>query len=202
MVMGKRPEVKTASVAMSAIDALGLAEQMVNALARVPFRPLPAGRDRGIRRVGMAVTREVVRSFIGYCSALPIEEFRSIELLLDDLSRVVMAPVVALQQVTAAAETVGGVPGIWYRPRRSRPPGQILYLHGGGNIGTSPTMYAYFTAVMANVTGCEIFVPDYRLAPEFPFPAGIEDAVTVAKAMLANELLVEYNDDPNVSSIK
>jgi epsilon-lactone hydrolase len=188
MVMAKRPEVKTTSASVSTIDTLGLAQQMLNALARVPFRPLPGGYDRRVERIGASVTREVMRTFMGYCSALPIEEFRSLELLLDDLCHLVMAPVVALQRVTMVPDTLGGVPGVWYRPRGSRPAGHMFYIHGGGHIGTSPTMYAYFTAVLANVTGCEVFVSDYRLAPEFPFPAGLEDAVAVARALLERDL--------------
>jgi acetyl esterase/lipase len=60
----------------------------------------------------------------------------------------------------------------------------MLYLHGGGYIGTSPTMYAAFTAWLAHETACEIFVADYRLAPEFPFPAGVVDARAVVEALL------------------
>ena len=59
----------------------------------------------------------------------------------------------------------------------------IVYLHGGGYVGTSPTMYAAFTATLARATQCEIFVADYRLAPEFPFPAGVEDAMEVVAAL-------------------
>ena len=55
----------------------------------------------------------------------------------------------------------------------------ILYLHGGGYIGTSPQMYAFFTARVCRETGCAVFVADYRLAPEFPYPAGDEDATAV-----------------------
>ena len=60
----------------------------------------------------------------------------------------------------------------------------MLYLHGGGYIGTSPRMYALFTAWLCRQTGCEMFVADLRLAPEFPFPAGLEDAVLVLEALL------------------
>jgi len=62
----------------------------------------------------------------------------------------------------------------------------VLYLHGGGYIGTSPRMYALFTAWLARRTGCEIFVADLRLAPEFPFPAALEDAVLVLESLLAS----------------
>ena len=55
----------------------------------------------------------------------------------------------------------------------------MLYLHGGGYIGTSPNMYAFFTAQVCRQTGCAVFVADYRLAPEFPYPAGAEDASAV-----------------------
>jgi epsilon-lactone hydrolase len=74
---------------------------------------------------------------------------------------------------------LGGVPGILYEPRTTEPEGVILYLHGGGYIGTSPWMYAYFTAYLCRETRCAVFVADYRLAPEFPFPAGLDDATAV-----------------------
>ncbi len=80
---------------------------------------------------------------------------------------------------------MAGVPGIWYRPREVGIRGTILYLHGGGYVGTSPRMYALFVAWLCRRTGCEIFVADLRLAPEFPFPAGLEDAVLVLEALLA-----------------
>ena len=80
---------------------------------------------------------------------------------------------------------MAGVPGIWYRPSGKEARGTFLYLHGGGYIGTSPRMYAAFTAWICRRTGCEVFVADYRLAPEFPFPAGLEDMVLVLEALLA-----------------
>ena len=55
----------------------------------------------------------------------------------------------------------------------------MLYLHGGGYVGTSPRMYAAFVAWLCRRTDCEVFVADLRLAPEFPFPAALEDAVLV-----------------------
>jgi monoterpene epsilon-lactone hydrolase len=76
------------------------------------------------------------------------------------------------------------VRGRWYRPRTSRSGGTILYFHGGGYVGTSPSMYAAFVASLASRTGCEVFVVDYRLAPEFPFPAAINDATAVLTGAL------------------
>ena len=79
---------------------------------------------------------------------------------------------------------VGGVPGMWYRRKGRESLGTVLYLHGGGYIGTAPLMYAAFTGYLARDTGCDVFVADYRLAPEFPFPAGLIDAIAVYEALL------------------
>ena len=184
MVMAQRPEVATAAHPIAAVDAVGLGQQMANALLRVPFRRPLHGSSGMLHNLGQNVTREIVRTFMGYSSSLPIEEFRSIEHGLDWLSKIAMRPVVALEGVDAIEDVIGGVPGIRYRPRQGEPIGHILYLHGGGYVGTSPNMYAFFTARLAAVTQCEVFVADYRLAPEFPFPAGLHDAVSVLESML------------------
>lgn len=184
MVMADRPDVRTASTPIAAVDTVGLAQQMVNALIRVPFRQPWRGSSSLAHNLGQNVTREVIRTFMGYASSLPIEEFRSIEALLDRLSDVALSPVVALRGVSTETTTIASVPGIWYRPKGvekdgAEPVGRVLYLHGGGYVGTSPHMYAAFTAQIAATTRCEVFVADYRLAPEFPFPAGLEDALAI-----------------------
>lgn len=183
MVMADRPQVRTASAPIAAVDTLGLAQQLTNALVRVPFRSPWQGASGVAHNVAVHVTREVVRTFMGYSSSLPIEEFRSIERGLDGLAKFALRPVVAAEGVTQSVDEVGGVPGVWYRPRDTEALGTILYLHGGGYVGTSPNMYAFFTARLAATTQCDVFVADYRLAPEFPFPAGLDDAVAVADAL-------------------
>jgi acetyl esterase/lipase len=179
MVMGRRPDVKTAPPAVAAVDTVMLGGQMAAALFRVPFRNPFGGQSTLVSNLGSNVTREVLRTFMGYCSSLPIDEFRSIEQLLDDVCRAVMPPVVARFGVHGRQTEFGGVPGMLYEPRDRTPDGLILYLHGGGYIGTSPQMYASFTARLCHETNCAVFVADYRLAPEFPFPAGVEDADAV-----------------------
>jgi acetyl esterase/lipase len=183
MVMGARPDVPTARPGITAVNTVGLVQQLTNSVLRVPFRRPWEGPASLPANVAAAVTRETVRGFMGYCSGLPIEEFRSIEQLLDALSRQVMPRVVNALDVRPRDGIVGGVHGRWYRPNGVDPVGTILYLHGGGYIGTSPSMYGFFVAALARRTRCEIFVADYRLAPEFPFPAGLEDAVTVVEAL-------------------
>lgn len=90
------------------------------------------------------------------------------------------------------------VPGISYHDHRlgptealtASPPRQvlpldarILYLHGGGyNVGSRRT-HQKLAGAIARVTGWPVTVPDYRLAPEHPFPAAIDDAITCYAAM-------------------
>jgi acetyl esterase/lipase len=185
MVMGKRADVKTAPAPIAAVTLLGLGEQLVTSLVSVPLRRPWAGPASVLDNVGRSVTRQAMRSFMGYSSSLPIPEFRSLEMAIDDVCRVVLPPFVRALEIEMTSGEVGGVPGMWYRPKHGQPLGTVLYLHGGGYIGTSPLMYAAFTGYLARDTGCEVFVADYRLAPEFPFPAGLIDAIEVYEELLA-----------------
>jgi monoterpene epsilon-lactone hydrolase len=184
VAMGNRPDVQTAPVPIAALDVSLLAAHFATALARVPFRRPFAGRSSLLSNLGITVTREVIRAFMGYSTSLRIPEFRSLELVLDDICKVIMPPIVRSLDVAGHSVEFGGVPGILYVPRRQAPEGFVLYLHGGGYIGTSPNMYAFFTAQVCRQTGCAVFVADYRLAPEFPYPAGAEDASAIYTDLL------------------
>lgn len=186
--MGKRPDVPTASVPIAAVDVLGLAGAFAGAIARIPLRAPWRGPRNPLRNIAVASTREFVRSLMGYMTSLPIDEFRSLEVLLDDVSRAVLPPFVAAQGVTMTHGEAGGVPGLWFRVRGRAPAGQMVYLHGGGYIGTSPSMYSVFMAHLAQTSHCDVFVADYRLAPEFPYPAATDDAVAVIRALQEESL--------------
>lgn len=80
--------------------------------------------------------------------------------------------------------SVGGVPGEWVRPRAGAAGLKILYIHGGGFIACSPKTHRPVTGAFAR-RGFTVFVPDYRLAPEHPFPAAIDDAVAVWRSFAA-----------------
>ena len=74
---------------------------------------------------------------------------------------------------------VGGVPGEWVEAEGAAPAADtLLYLHGGGFVGCSPRTHRPLTAALA-LQGLRVFVPDYRLAPEHPFPAAPDDALAV-----------------------
>lgn len=196
MVMADREGVETATKPVTALTVVGLVDNMVNGLARIPFQKPLSGPGGVLDNIGQAVTRQTVRSFLGYSVSLPIEEFRSMEKILDEICNVVLTPVVgAFGGVEIESDVVGGQEGIWCRAKpevaaadervshmdRSR---TILYLHGGGYFGTTPKMYTMFAAALVRLTGCQIFIPDYRMSPEFPFPAGMLDAADAYQGLL------------------
>ena len=78
---------------------------------------------------------------------------------------------------------IGGVSGEWVEGPNS---GEVvlLYLHGGGYFGCSAETHRPITVAFAR-QGFRVFAPDYRLAPENKFPAAVDDAVAVYRALLS-----------------
>src|SRR5437763_9986517 len=62
----------------------------------------------------------------------------------------------------------------------------ILYLHGGAFIIGSPALYRHLTWRLAAAAGGRVLAADYRLAPEYPFPAALDDAVAAYRWLLAD----------------
>lgn len=74
------------------------------------------------------------------------------------------------------ADRVGDVAALW----TGMPAGpMILYFHGGGYVMGNPRTHAALGLYLTRKTGLPVCLPDYRLAPEHPFPAAFEDACTV-----------------------
>lgn len=80
-----------------------------------------------------------------------------------------------------------GFPACRISPRNQTPSGRILYLHGGGYTCGGLEYAKGFGSVLASITGAEVLCPAYRLAPEHPFPAGLEDGLTAYKSLLEQE---------------
>ena len=71
----------------------------------------------------------------------------------------------------------------------------MLYLHGGAYSICAPQTHRSLTASLAKKTQAKVFVPDYKLAPEHPFPAGIEDCLSsyqwlLEQGYLANNIVI------------
>jgi acetyl esterase/lipase len=102
-----------------------------------------------------------------------------------DFRKVMNGPGAAplLSGTRADAATVGGVGGEWVTADAAPSVGTLLYLHGGGYVACTPGTHRPVTCAFARA-GFRTFAPDYRLAPEHPFPAAVEDAVSVYRALL------------------
>jgi acetyl esterase/lipase len=85
--------------------------------------------------------------------------------------------------VTFETGSVGEIPGIWVHPASSRSEEAILHLHGGWFNFGSAKAYRHLVGQIAARAGARAFVPDYRLAPEHPFPAAVDDALACYRGM-------------------
>ena len=183
MVMADRPGVQTAGLVESTLTVTELGARMIATIATLPLHQPWAGPQSIVDNTIEESLREIVKTLLTYSMNLPTPRLRSLEKVLDDLCRAVLPPIATRDGVTVDDDTIGGIPGVWVRPP-ARPRATILYLHGGGYLATTPWMYAIFAAELVRITGCDLFVADYRLAPEFPFPAGLDDAIQAFEGLL------------------
>jgi monoterpene epsilon-lactone hydrolase len=79
-----------------------------------------------------------------------------------------------------------GVAAQWIRVPQSRPDRTLLYLHGGSFAFRFPNAHAAFAARLCRRLGARALIPDYRLAPEHPFPAAPDDCLAAYRWALAS----------------
>ncbi len=90
----------------------------------------------------------------------------------------------ALAKVQRRSLQLGGVNVTWYEPRAGGGQAVIMYLHGGGFIYGSERSHGELCASIALASQARLLFVDYRLAPEHPFPAALDDARAVYLALL------------------
>jgi acetyl esterase/lipase len=137
-----------------------------------PFaQRLIAGVIRGLMRATMGPALRVGR---------PIEQRRRREARLTRLMRT--PPGVELRSAVH-----GTIPCESIAVRGAAPAGRaVLYLHGGGYCQGSPATHRIITGNLALQSAACVVAADYRLAPEEPFPAAVEDAVAAYRGLLAD----------------
>jgi epsilon-lactone hydrolase len=105
------------------------------------------------------------------------EKFRAME-------RLVPLPPRGTETVRVDA---GGVPGDCLTRPASLAHRHVLYLHGGGYRVGSPRAYQHFTWRIADAARARVLITDYRLAPEHPFPAALDDALAAYRWLLQQD---------------
>jgi monoterpene epsilon-lactone hydrolase len=94
-----------------------------------------------------------------------------------------LAPDIKKEKVSA-----GGIDGEWISAPNSSADRAVLYVHGGGYVIGSVNTHRDLLARIARASGARVLGINYRLAPEHPFPAAVEDSVAAYRWMLAQGL--------------
>lgn len=108
-----------------------------------------------------------------------VEEMRSLNDLMESMAS--DPPAVHFEDID-----VEGIPAMWVTPEVALNDRVLLYLHGGGYVFGSMKCYRKLVGHLAKSIRCRALNLDYRLAPEHPFPAAVEDA-TKAYIWLLNQ---------------
>ncbi len=100
--------------------------------------------------------------------------------ILDELQELSTEPAdVTYQEIVAAGQRA-----LWINPIGAAADRVILFLHGGGFIAGSINCHRKLAAHLAKAAGCRALIPAYRLAPENPFPAQLDDAFGIYQWLL------------------
>ncbi|MFF4748872.1 alpha/beta hydrolase [Streptomyces sp. NPDC002514] len=108
---------------------------------------------------------------------VPVEELRA-------GFRAMMAEMRVPEGIRTTATTLGPRPALLVEPAGTPRPGTLLYFHGGAFVFGSPETALSLTGNLVARTGIKAFSLDYRLAPEHPFPAAVEDTLSAYRALL------------------
>jgi monoterpene epsilon-lactone hydrolase len=110
----------------------------------------------------------------------------------DDIMNRVAAP----SNVRYEESNVGGVSGWWCHPDDAHADVAILHLHGGWFSWGSALVFRHMVGQIVSRAKVSAFIPDYRLAPEYPYPAGLMDALAVYRGLIAGgDLRVAVSGD-------
>lgn len=151
----------------------------MTAYVELPARPRLSQQllTRAFRLVVYLLFRGLVRPW------MPIAGQRAV-------LRALTAGGVSPKGMRRASGSLGGRPCEWQRSAQDH--GRVLlYLHGGAYLIGSPATHRTLTAHLAKRCGLAVCALDYRLAPEFPYPAALEDGVAAYRALLAQGYAAE-----------
>jgi monoterpene epsilon-lactone hydrolase len=89
----------------------------------------------------------------------------------------------APEGTTVTPVDAGGIPAEWVVADAAAPDRRLLYLHGGGYVICSPATHRDLAGRISKAAGVAVLVLDYRLAPEHPYPAAVDDATAALRWM-------------------
>ena len=129
--------------------------------------------------------REMIRSMAsGAFQGKAIEEQR-------EFYESLTAPLGLLADTQVEKINAGGIPAEWVSAPGAKSQRVLLYFHGGGYCIGSCNTHRDLAARLSQVTGARSLLLDYRLAPEYPFPAALEDATAAFHWLLKEGIAAE-----------
>ncbi|MBF6277882.1 hydrolase [Nocardia sp. 852002-20019_SCH5090214] len=108
----------------------------------------------------------------------------SLAQLRGNLDAMMLEPALA-EDVSVVESTIEGVPVLRVSAGTGIGDDVLVWLHGGGYVMGSAHGYRHAAAALSRAMSAVVIVPDYRLAPEFPFPAALDDATRILGAVIA-----------------
>ncbi|HSL93825.1 MAG TPA: alpha/beta hydrolase [Bacillota bacterium] len=90
--------------------------------------------------------------------------------------------------ITASPEPIGDLYAEWISPANPRPNRILLYFHGGGYVSGTCAAHRGIVAKFVHGSNVRALVFEYRLAPENPYPAALDDALTAYQHLLAQDI--------------
>lgn len=105
----------------------------------------------------------------------------------EDATRKVKIP----EGIEVSAFSIDSLKAEWILPAHKLKDKVIFYTHGGGYVSGSCSDHRAIVAKMAKATGVAALLFEYRLAPEHPYPAAVEDTVAAYRWLLANHISAE-----------
>lgn len=110
----------------------------------------------------------------------PDMSLQLLRIIFDDWQRATAEP----SDVLYREETIGGVGGLWAAPLESDAAQALILLHGGGFALGSTASHRKLAGHIGKALGAHVFVVNFRLAPEDPYPAQLDDGDAVYEALL------------------
>ena len=108
---------------------------------------------------------------------------------MEELAKMVKVP----KDVTCEPIDVAGISAEWISAPEAKNENVILYLHGGGYILGSITSHRELMARISRASKARVLIIDYRLAPEHPFPAAVDDAYNAYQWLIEDQKIAPSN---------
>jgi len=143
-----------------------------NILSASSPSPESARVRAGLSRITVDQTHEALTEMRAFWEEVALSETLDSRILLDE-------------------RTLGGVRSLWVTHGDADATRTIVYFHGGGYTMGSMHTHRAFAATLSLALGMSVVIPDYRLAPEDPWPAAVEDGHSVWRTLLANGSMPE-----------